>query len=139
MAPRWIGLHHVQLAMPSGQEEAAERFYEGLLGLPRVAKPAGLAAEGAWFESGLLRVHLGVDPDFRPAEKAHPGLLLDGLEDLVARLETGGVSVRWDEKLEGYRRVFVSDPFGNRIELMEPKSAAAGAVRVGSASERSDR
>ena len=28
-----------------------------------------------------------------------------------------------DEPLEGYNRVYVSDPFGNRIELLEPMDA----------------
>lgn len=97
-------------------------FYEGLLGIPRVEKPAGLAPEGAWFEVGELRVHLGVDGGFAAARKAHPGLLVEDLDALVARLERGGATVRWDDKLPGFRRVYVDDPFGNRIELLEPST-----------------
>ncbi|MBJ7608546.1 MAG: VOC family protein [Candidatus Dormibacteraeota bacterium] len=115
------GIDHVQLAMPPGQEHQATEFYEGLLGIPRVAKPANLASRGGcWFELGTARIHLGVEPDFRPAKKAHPALLVDGLDGLVARLQRGGWAVREDEPLEGYQRVYVDDPFGNRIELMEP-------------------
>jgi len=119
MPGRVAGLHHVQLAMPPGGEEDAVRFYQGLLGITRVAKPPRLARAGAWFESGELRVHLGVEPSFSPAKKAHPGLLVTELEELVARLTAAGVYVVWDNSLEGFRRVFVDDPFGNRIELME--------------------
>ena len=113
-------LDHVQLAMPSGQEEAAVEFYQGLLGVPRVPKPPRLAARGGcWFERGDLKVHLGVDPDFRPARKAHPALIVSSLEELVSSLTRAGVPVVDDEPLDGYNRVYVDDPFGNRIELME--------------------
>jgi len=63
---------------------------------------------------------LGVEKDFRPAFKAHPALLVEGLDDLIERCEQAGYAVISDEPLEGYHRVYVSDPFGNRIELMEP-------------------
>jgi catechol 2,3-dioxygenase-like lactoylglutathione lyase family enzyme len=118
-------IEHVQLAMPQGGEEEARAFYEGLLGIPEVPKPPHLAKRGgAWFERGALKIHLGVEADFRPARKAHPALLVAALEALIAHLKAHGVAVIEDEPLEGYLRVYVSDPFGNRIELMEP--AAAG-------------
>lgn len=115
------GIDHVQLAMPVGQEGLARAFYGGLLGLAEVPKPANLAPRGGvWFEGGALRLHLGVDPDFRPARKAHPAFLVASLADLVRHLQRAGVTVVADEPLEGYTRVYVSDPFGNRIELLEP-------------------
>lgn len=115
------GIDHVQLAMPAGEEERAVAFYQGALGIPQVPKPAHLAARGGcWFESGAARVHLGVEADFRPARKAHPALLVDGLAALVGRLVEAGVRVTDDEPLAGYARVYVDDPFGNRIELLEP-------------------
>jgi catechol 2,3-dioxygenase-like lactoylglutathione lyase family enzyme len=115
------GLDHVQLAMPRGAEDEARAFYAGVLGLREVPKPANLAARGgAWFSGGSLRLHLGVEDDFRPARKAHPALLVEGLARLAARCEAHGHPVTRDEPLEGYDRVYVADPFGNRIELMEP-------------------
>jgi catechol 2,3-dioxygenase-like lactoylglutathione lyase family enzyme len=113
-------IEHVQLAMPAGEEEAARAFYSGLLGIPEFPKPPHLARRGGcWFEDGALKIHLGVEADFRPAKKAHPALLVDGLGPLVERLRFAGVVIVDDEPLEGYDRVYVSDPFGNRIELME--------------------
>jgi catechol 2,3-dioxygenase-like lactoylglutathione lyase family enzyme len=113
-------LDHVQLAMPEGQEEKARAFYRNLLGIPEVGKPANLAQRGGcWFERGALKVHLGVEKDFRPALKAHPAFLVAGLAALVLKLGGAGYRVVSDEPLEGYERVYVSDPFGNRIELME--------------------
>ncbi|MFA5884094.1 MAG: VOC family protein [Acidimicrobiia bacterium] len=112
---------HVQLAMPAGEEAAATAFYEGLLGVPRVPKPPHLEVRGGcWFETGELKLHLGVEDDFRPARKAHPALVVEDLPALVARLTAAGVAVRTDEPLAGYDRVYVDDPFGNRLELMEP-------------------
>jgi ribosomal-protein-serine acetyltransferase len=114
-------LDHVQLAMPQGQEDAARAFYGGLLGFHEVAKPENLAGRGGvWFESCSVKLHLSVESDFRPARKAHPALLVFGLNALVARLQTVGVATMRDEPLTGFDRVHVSDPFGNRIELMEP-------------------
>jgi catechol 2,3-dioxygenase-like lactoylglutathione lyase family enzyme len=114
-------IDHVQLAMPPGREAEARAFYSGLLGIPEKPKPAALAARGGcWFEDGPFKLHLGVEAEFRPARKAHPALLVDDLAGLVARLAAAGHPVRTDEPLPGYDRAFVDDPFGNRLELMEP-------------------
>jgi len=103
-------------------EQAAREFYQGLLGIPEVPKPPELAKRGgAWFERGSLKVHLGVEADFRPARKAHPALLVADLEALISQLTAHNVKVIDDDPLEGYLRVYVADPFGNRIELMEPR------------------
>jgi catechol 2,3-dioxygenase-like lactoylglutathione lyase family enzyme len=115
-----LAIDHVQLAMPPGREQAARDFYAGLLGIPETPKPPVLAARGgAWFEQGALRVHLGVEQDFRPAKKAHPGLLVDDLGALVERLRQAGVKLTPDEALDGPPRYFAEDPFGNRIELVQ--------------------
>ena len=115
-----LAIDHVQLAMPAGPdaERAAETFYGGLLGLTRMPKPPAQAARGGcWFE-GAVRLHLGVDPDFRPARKAHPALVVADLDALVADLEAHGHSFRADQELPGVRRGYVDDPFGNRLELI---------------------
>ena len=116
-----VRIDHVQLAMPAGREAEARAFYSGLLGISEIPKPEHLAKRGGcWFEHGSLKIHLGVEADFRPARKAHPALLVEGLPTLVAKMEDAGVRVSEDEPLDGYFRVYVDDPFGNRIELMEP-------------------
>jgi len=120
-----IAIEHVQLAMPAGMEQTAREFYEGLLGIPEVPKPPELAKRGGvWIERGSLKVHIGVEAEFRPAKKAHPALLVTDLEGLVSRLKAHKVRVIDDDPFEGYFRVYIADPFGNRIELMEPRDAA---------------
>jgi catechol 2,3-dioxygenase-like lactoylglutathione lyase family enzyme len=114
-------LDHVQLAMPPGREAEARAFYEGLLGFSETAEPPNLATRGGcWFERDGVKVHLGVEADFRPARKAHPAFRVEGLAALAAALAAVGHPVRTDEPLEGFERVYVDDPFGNRVELLEP-------------------
>ncbi|MGI8552392.1 MAG: VOC family protein [Dehalococcoidia bacterium] len=115
-------LHHVQLAIPPRREAEVRSFYGDLLGLPEVPKPANLAARGGcWFSLGDRQIHLGVEQDFRPARKAHPAFQVQDIERLRARLVGAGVPVRDDEPLPGYHRFYADDPFGNRIELLQPE------------------
>ncbi|MFC4944619.1 VOC family protein [Pseudonocardia sp. GCM10023141] len=114
-------LHHVQLAMPAGAEDGARAFYAGLLGLTEIAKPPVLAARGgAWFGAGGVELHLGVEAEFRPARKAHPGIVVTDLDALGERLAAGGVAAEWDDGFPGHRRFYASDPFGNRLEFLQP-------------------
>lgn len=116
-----LKVDHVQLAMPAGGEGDAVAFYEGRLGLAQVPKPEPLAGRGGcWFERDDVRIHLGVEEPFTPARKAHPALLVTELRPLVAALEADGVAVSEAEPLAGFDRVHVLDPFGNRVELVEP-------------------
>ena len=105
--------------MPIGGEASAIEFYEGVLGLPHVPKPAHLVARGGcWFEAPGVKVHLGVEADFRPARKAHPALVVDDLGRLRAELTAAGCAVRDGDDPSGRPQAYVDDPFGNRIELV---------------------
>jgi len=105
--------------MPAGEEDRARAFYGGMLGMVEVAKPAELAKRGGcWFESGSVQLHLGVETDFRPARKAHPALRCGDYDALTSHLRAAGVEIKDDDSIPGVRRCHVSDPFGNRIELI---------------------
>ena len=126
----WVGdddfdlgaLHHVQLAIPAGGEEECRGFWGGVLGMRELDKPPVLAARGGcWFAGGGLEVHLGVEDAFAPARKAHPGILVTGLRGLASRLEGAGVQVTWDGEFPGHERFYAHDPFGNRLEFLEPR------------------
>lgn len=118
-------LDHVQLAAPVGSEGVLRSFYVDVLGMTEVAKPPVLAGRGGcWFEAGAVRLHLGVEPGFRPARKAHPGLLVTGIEAYADRLAALGATVIWDDLLPGHRRFYSEDPVGNRLEFLEPDGAA---------------
>lgn len=109
--------------MPVGGEEVARGFYRDVLGLREQPKPPHLATRGGcWFENDRVKIHLGVDVDFRAATKAHPALLVRELEPIVGACQARGIPVTSGEPLEGYQRIYVHDPFGNRIELMAKQS-----------------
>lgn len=117
-------IHHVQLACPPGSEAASREFYGGVLGLDEVLKPPALAAKGGcWFRRYGIEIHLGVEQDFRAARKAHPGLLVDDLDEWADRLNSAGYPVAYDGNFPGMRRFYSEDPHGNRLEFLTPIDA----------------
>lgn len=116
-----LGIDHVQIAMPAGEEEKARAFFINLLGFHEIPKPPELINRGgAWFKAGNVQLHLGVEADFRPARKAHPAFLVDDLSRLIAKVQSAGFETDTTQPpLDGYKRAHIFDPFGNRIELME--------------------
>ena len=116
-------LDHAQLAMPAGREADTVAVYEGVLGTPHVPKPDQLAVRGGcWLEDGDLKVHLGVDVSFGPATKAQPAFVVDDVGAIAAAAVAAGFAMDDDQPLHGLDRVYVSDPFSNRIELMQPSA-----------------
>jgi len=114
-------IDHVQMAIPKGGEAAARAFYGDLLGLPERPKPAELAKRGGcWFESEAVKVHCGVEDPFTPARKAHIAFRVDDVAALVDRARGGGFEIVADGELPGHERVFIYDPFGNRLEFLRP-------------------
>ncbi|MEU8822411.1 glyoxalase [Streptomyces sp. NPDC048636] len=111
---------HVQLAAEPGSEPALRAYYGDVLGMVEIPKPPVLAARGGvWFRAGSVQLHLGVERDFRPARKAHPGLRVTGIEEFAARLTDRGAPVIWNDDLPGHRRFYSEDPVGNRLEFLE--------------------
>ncbi|MCW7943364.1 glyoxalase [Streptomyces hygroscopicus] len=112
---------HVQLAAPPGSEDLLRAYYTDALGMTEIPKPPVLAARGGcWFQAGAVRLHLGIEEDFHPARKAHPGLGVTGIDAYAARLVAHGAPVTWDGDLPGHRRFYSEDPVGNRLEFLEP-------------------
>jgi catechol 2,3-dioxygenase-like lactoylglutathione lyase family enzyme len=114
-----LRLDHVQIAIPAGAETTCREFYVGLLGMGEVQKPPELAKRGGiWVKSGEVMIHLGVEAEFRPARKAHPGIVVSDIDALAARLQSAGHAPAWDEAIPGVRRFFTADPLGNRLEFI---------------------
>jgi catechol 2,3-dioxygenase-like lactoylglutathione lyase family enzyme len=119
--PVIAAVDHVQLAAPPGSEDRLRAYYRDILGMTELPKPLALAARGGcWFAAGDVQLHLGVERDFRPARKAHPGLRVTDIDAWAARLAAHGAPVTWDDALPGHRRFSSEDPVGNRLEFLEP-------------------
>jgi catechol 2,3-dioxygenase-like lactoylglutathione lyase family enzyme len=115
-----LSLDHVQVAIPIGSETRAQEFYSGILGFTEIEKPAAMAGRNSiWFVAGTVNLHLGIEADFHPAKRAHPALVVEGLDEILAACERAGLPTKPDTSVNGFRRVHVFDPFGNRLELME--------------------
>lgn len=123
-------LDHVQLSMPAGWEDLAREFYVDVLGLseqPTLDRQS--KRDGIWFTSGTLELHLRIDRDFRAADEAPPGLLVDGVEELATKCAAAGYAIYTGESIKGYKHAIVSDPFGNQIRLLEPLKLKVTAMR----------
>lgn len=127
-------LHHVQVAMPPGDEVAARRFFAEGLEMTEVEKPEELRARGGvwfrtWDEAGAVtaEVHVGVEEPFVPARKAHPALVVASpaeLDRLADRLAGLGFEVDASQRttFPGHLRFHTFDGHGNRVELLAPRA-----------------
>gem|GEM_PF-2648881 len=121
MENRDAALHHVQITIPPDREDMAREFYCETVGFREVGKPASLAEQGGlWLSAGSGELHIGIDERFLPGSRAHVAFLVSDLEGLASRLAAGMYELYWDNALPGFRRFFVTDPFGNRLEFLTP-------------------
>lgn len=126
-------LHHVQVGCPPDGEDRARAFYADALGMVEVEKPPVLAARGGvWFRTvdGVAELHVGVEPGFQPAAKAHPAFRVDDIDAVAERVRVAGFDVTWDGALPGYRRFYTADGNGNRVEVLRPDRGCASTVRT---------
>jgi catechol 2,3-dioxygenase-like lactoylglutathione lyase family enzyme len=123
--PLVTGIAHVQVAISPGGEQSAREFYGDLLGLPEIRKPASLLDRGGcWFGCGAQEIHCGVEESIAPTRR-HPALLSGDLAALRARIENAGITTTTDREIPGYDRFYATDPFGNRIEFLQPVDTIA--------------
>lgn len=117
-----LTIDHIQLAAPPGCEPAARKFFGEILGLEEIPKPEPLRSRGGcWFHLGHIQLQIGVEIDFRPAAKAHPAFAVADVAAMFETLQKAGVLCAWDEALDGIRRFYASDPWGNRLEFTETR------------------
>jgi catechol 2,3-dioxygenase-like lactoylglutathione lyase family enzyme len=120
MNSRVARIDHIQIAAPQGCEPVARDFYGSVLGMTEIEKPPVLRVRGGcWFECGSQQLHIGVERDFQPARKAHPAFAVPDLDELRKILKARGVKVVEDDNLQGARRFYAEDPWGNRLEFVE--------------------
>jgi catechol 2,3-dioxygenase-like lactoylglutathione lyase family enzyme len=114
-------LSHINITMPKGEEKAARRFYGELLKLPEIPKPEAIRSRGGvWFDAGGLDVHVSIEESrMGPDAYRHFGLECADVDELRKQFETAGVATE-DGRPAPWKRFFVRDPFGNRIEIHEP-------------------
>lgn len=117
-----LSLHHVQITIPTGAEAEGRAFYCDFLGLPEVEKPKSLKPGGGfWARLGDLVLHIGVEDGVeRRKTKAHVAYAVDDLAAWRAKLEAHGIAIKESTPIPGFVRLEIRDPFGNRVELIQP-------------------
>lgn len=112
---------HINITMPKGCEDMARSFYAGCLGLREIPKPEALRTRGGvWFDAGGLDIHISVEEQRSgPDAQRHFGLEYADVDQLRAKLNVAGIEID-DGRAAPWKRFFVRDPFGNRIEIHAP-------------------
>jgi catechol 2,3-dioxygenase-like lactoylglutathione lyase family enzyme len=120
--PKIVRIHHAQITIPTGQEAAARKFYCELMGLKEIDKPKALKARGGlWLGVGDLQVHIGVESGGdRAGTKAHLAYQVTDIATWRDRLEKAGVTILDSVAIPGFERFEFRDPFGNRVEFIQP-------------------
>jgi catechol 2,3-dioxygenase-like lactoylglutathione lyase family enzyme len=115
------GIHHVQLCIPADKESEAKIFYKDVLGLKEIPKPEALKKNGGmWFQIGSQELHIGVEDQVFKG-KHHPAFLVMGLSELKDHLTAQEITIQIELPIPGFNRFSIRDPFGNRIEFIEPE------------------
>jgi len=115
-------LHHAQITIPKGTEDQARAFYCGLLGLREIQKPDSLKGRGGfWLELGDMQIHIGTEDGFdRNTTKAHLAYQVDNVPAWHEKLTGAGIQIGDSVPIPGYDRFEFRDPFGNRVEFIQP-------------------
>ena len=122
-----LALDHVNITTPEELETEVVEWYESCLGLPRLEKPQGTRAKGAWFSIGDQELHVSVD-EHNPPQTAHLGLVVDSFDTVIAKLRGSGCHIEQAAAIPGRRRCYTRDPAGNRIEIASMEEPAARVV-----------
>lgn len=117
-----VRLNHVQITIPKGAEAQGRAFYCGVLGLKEIEKPDSLKGRGGfWLQVGGMQVHVGTEDSVdRAATKAHIAYQVDDVASCQKRIENQGIEISDSVPIPGYIRFEIRDPFGNRVEFIQP-------------------
>jgi catechol 2,3-dioxygenase-like lactoylglutathione lyase family enzyme len=115
-------LHHVQLCIPTGEEQTARAFYTDILGLKEIPKPSSLIANGGiWYEIGNIELHIGTENMEAEKGKRHPAFEVNNILEVKKYLISRQISIKEETPIPSIERFSFFDPFGNRMEFMEKK------------------
>lgn len=122
----FLGVHHVLVAVPTDQKAEAKQFYEEVLGFVPVVSPlesGGGSGNLWWYECGDSELHVALVPDYTAHVRPHVAIRITNLSAFRERLLQHGIETRLDYNYGGSWRIYVVDPWHNRLEFIEPLPA----------------
>lgn len=121
---RFKRLQHVSVNIEAGREDEARRFYSQMLGLREIRRPMSLKGRALiWYSIGEDdEIHLIRTPpgEFDPPRRGdHVCIEVDDIDALRADLREKNIDIREATLIDNRPRFFISDPFGNSIEVAQ--------------------
>ncbi len=115
------GLHHVSIPVQPDQLEAGRAFYARALGLEEIPAPVEFAPGWViWFRLGAQELHLFEEENANtPPSERHLALEVDDLDAARQRFDELGVVVEEADPIHNRPRLYVRDPFGNKLEITQ--------------------
>jgi catechol 2,3-dioxygenase-like lactoylglutathione lyase family enzyme len=114
-------IDHVQITVSPEHVDATLAFYEHVIGLKRIPKTN--SRTGGWFEFGEYQLHVGAEATPREqnlASKRHVCFRVTSVVAAESAIRAAGIDVIADlDPAPGWRRFYVRDPGGNRVEIAE--------------------
>lgn len=116
-----LGIHHVNISIPTGEEDNARVFYCDLLGLQEISKPDALQENGGfWLRLPNIDLHIGIQEGIQREQlKMHLAYQVDDLLAWRERLTQAGIVIKENTAIPDFDRFEIRDPFGNRIEFVQ--------------------
>lgn len=114
-------LHHVSIPVRPDQLDAGREFYADVLGLEEIPAPNEFApGRVVWFRLGDRELHLFKEEDAnQPPSERHLALEVDDLDWARTRFARHGVAVEEADPIHNRPRLYVRDPFGNKLEITQ--------------------
>ena len=120
MTLKITGLDHIQICVPTDQEETAREFYLNILNFEEIEKPKSLKKNGGfWCCAGDAFLHIGVEEFDAITSKRHPAFIVEDITETRKHLEHYQVPINEDTRIAGIVRFSCFDPFNNKIELLQ--------------------
>jgi catechol 2,3-dioxygenase-like lactoylglutathione lyase family enzyme len=114
--------------------ERSRRFYRDLLGLKEIAKPRTFDFVVVWFDLGNQHLHLLLKDRPDTLSPRHFALRVADCAAARAYFRVNGTPIQETTPIPGADRFFISDPDGNRIEIIQWQQpydpAASGAKEL---------
>jgi catechol 2,3-dioxygenase-like lactoylglutathione lyase family enzyme len=117
MPPAIAKIDHVSVLVTN--VERSRHFYKIILGLKEIHKPRTFDFVAVWFDLGDQHIHLLLKDKPDAISPRHFALRVHDAQEARRYFEQQGIAIQEGTPIPGADRFFISDPDGNRIEIIQ--------------------